>query len=141
MKKMNSSYIEIIPKYKKKAKCIIYILIFLTIILIGILCISIIKFLLSIYNRENYIFNEKINKQYFKRQNDFCDKKIEIFNYSLYINKIQLVKARFNDLDFDMYVYKEKDAVSSTITMTQSWEKIETNKIIEALEFYSKKKI
>ena len=38
-----------------------------------------------------------------------------------------------------MYVYKEKDAVSSHITTIQNWEKIETNLIIEALDFYTKK--
>lgn len=105
----------------------------------SILFLSLIKFLLSNNNEKNYIFNEKINKKYIKNQNDFCDKQSKNFNYSLYINKIMLVNASYNDIKFNMYVYKEKDGVSSLITSTQSWEKYETDLLVEALEFYTKK--
>lgn len=133
---MNAFYIKIILKCKKKSNEInyIYILISLKIIIIGIL-----YFLLSTNKRENYIFNEKINLKFIKSQNDFCENKRKTFNYSLYMNKIQLVKASINDINFNMYIYKEKDTVSSYIRKNQNWEKKETNIIIEALNFYTKK--
>ena len=127
-------------KIKKKKKLInIYIFNSLILIITGVICVLAIKLSLVNNNDSNYyIFNEKINKKYIKNQNDFCVLQ-NYNNYSSYINNITLVKANYNDISFYMYVLKGKDIVSSFIKRTQIWEKKQTTKLIEALDFYTKK--
>jgi hypothetical protein len=39
-----------------------------------------------------------------------------------------------------MFVYKNEDIVSKSIYFNKQWEKIETKKLLNALEYYSEKK-
>jgi hypothetical protein len=85
-------------------------------------------------------FNEILNEEYLKKQNDFCEKQNKYYNYE-FENKIKLEKVNFNNIIYDMFVYKNNDYVSSLISNIKVWEKDETDNIIKALSYFSKKKI
>ena len=84
-------------------------------------------------------FNEILNEEYLKKQNDFCEKQNKYYNYE-FENKIKLEKVNFNNIIYDMFVYKNNDYVSSLISNIKVWEKDETDNIIKALSYFSKKK-
>ena len=54
--------------------------------------------------------------------------------------KIDLVKVNFSSIIYDMFLYKNKDSVSSSISKFGYWEFKETNSFISALSYYSRKK-
>ena len=85
-------------------------------------------------------FNEIINEEYLQKQNDFCEKQNKYYNYE-FENKIKLEKINFNNINFNMFVYKNNDSVSSLLSDTKVWEKDETENIIKALTYFAKKKI
>jgi len=88
-----------------------------------------------IYNE----FDEKINEKYIYLQKLFCKNQNENLE-ELIENNIKLAHVDFNGNNFDMFVYKNKDYVSDKIFLTHQWEAGNTNKIIKALDYYSKKK-
>ena len=51
--------------------------------------------------------------------------------------QIKLVKADFFDKKFDMYVYKNEDIVSISISSSKFWEARETRNLINILNYYS----
>ena len=53
-------------------------------------------------------FNETINKQYIKFQNDFCKKNDKNVNKEIE-NTLKITNVNFNGINFDMYVYKGED--------------------------------
>ena len=84
-------------------------------------------------------FNEVINEKFKQKQINFCN------NISKYLNKyfenqIKLSEAHFNNITYNMFVYKENDIVSNTISDNHHYEKDETYNILDGLNFYSKKK-
>lgn len=102
--------------------------------------ISMVKELMKIKTIEIEEFNEIINDEYIKNQNNFCNNINKYLNYEIE-NKIKLAKIIFNNLTYNMFVYKNKDVVSYFISKRNSWEKFHTNNLIKGLNFYSKKKI
>ena len=84
-------------------------------------------------------FNEIINEEYLQKQNDFCEKQNKYYNYE-FENKIKLEKINFNNINFNMFVYKNNDSVSSLLSDIKVWEKDETENIIKALTYFAKKK-
>jgi FkbM family methyltransferase len=95
----------------------------------------------SIKNKNigNEEFNEIINKEYRKNQINFCrninEKLIHGFE-----DRIKLAKVIFNNITYNMFVYKNKDIVSYYISNRNKWEEKETNNIINGLNYYAKKK-
>ena len=84
-------------------------------------------------------FNEIINEEYLKKQNFFCENQSNYYNYE-FEKKIKLEKVNFNNMIFNMFIYKNDDIVSNYISTTKVWEKYETDNIIKALKYFSKKK-
>jgi len=84
-------------------------------------------------------FNEIINEKYLKKQNYFCENQNKYYNYE-FEKKIKLEKVNFNNNIFKMFIYKKNDIVSNYLSATKVWEKYETDNIINALSFFSRKK-
>lgn len=94
---------------------------------------------IKIKNIENEEFNEIINEEYKKKQINFCNNINENLNHK-FDKKIKLSKVVFNHLTYNMFVYKKQDIVSYFISKQNIWEKVETNNIINGLNYYAKKK-
>ena len=84
-------------------------------------------------------FNEILNEEYLRKQNDFCENQNKYYNND-FEKKIKLEKVNFNNIIFSMFIYKNNDIVSSFLSNIKVWEKDDTDNIIKALTFYSKKK-
>ena len=83
-------------------------------------------------------FNDINNAEYKQNQNEFCNNENEYYNRE-FENKIKLSKIIFKNITYFMYIYKQKDIVSSDISKINAWEKYETNNLIKGLDFYKKK--
>ena len=94
-----------------------------------------VKELMKIKTKEIEEFNEIINDEYIQNQNNFCNNINKYLNYEIE-NKIKLAKIIFNNLTYNMFIYKNKDAVSYAISKSNSWEKFHTNNLIKGLNFY-----
>ena len=84
-------------------------------------------------------FDDIIKEKYIQLQNYFCAKQ----NKSLipeYEKKIIKTYADFYGKKFEMFVYKKRDDVSSSIIGSHKWERSQTLKVLKALEYYSNKK-
>ena len=84
-------------------------------------------------------FDENINDQYIQLQNYFCEKQNESLVQE-YENRIINTDVIFNGKKFEMFVYKSSDAVSKSIRFEHKWEENHTLNILNALDYYSKKK-
>lgn len=89
-------------------------------------------------NNLNIEFNEEINEKYKNEQNFFCINQ-KYFSNINFENKIKKAKANFMNNSFEMFVYKEKDIVSEDIIKMGEHEGTDTNNILNALFYYSKK--
>ena len=87
----------------------------------------------------NKIFDEKMKNKYLENQNHFCENN-DLFMDPEVEKKIKNVKARLNNISFNMFVYKDNDVVSKFISQSGNWEDQPTNNIIKCLDYYSKKK-
>lgn len=87
---------------------------------------------------EDENFNEYVSQKYISNQNYFCQNDI-IFNNTLIEDKIRIVKANINNINFDMYVYKTNGCVSKSIMDQGFYEFKETNSILSSLKYYSNK--
>lgn len=88
------------------------------------------------YNKE---FNQIINSKYIEGQKFFFSN-FYIFKNLEYERQIRNAKVDFNNKIYDMYIFKNSDAVSETIINSKRWEGYCTNKILEVLNYYSSKK-
>ena len=84
-------------------------------------------------------YDENIDKKYKYFQNYFCENQDKNFNKE-FEKRITKTKYIFNGKNFDIYVYKDSDLVSSSIIKNHHYEGYYEKKILKALEFYSKKK-
>jgi FkbM family methyltransferase len=84
-------------------------------------------------------FNEIKNEEYLKKQNYFCENQNKYYNYE-FEKKLKLEKVNFNNNIFSMFIYKSNDIVSNGLSTNKVWEQNETDNIIKALEYYSRKK-
>ena len=83
------------------------------------------KDFIKIKNLESQHFNEIINEEYKHKQNNFCKNIKEFYNYE-FESKIKLAKVIFNNITYNMYVYKKDDTVSDYISRYNVWEKNST---------------
>jgi FkbM family methyltransferase len=97
------------------------------------------KKLIKIKNVEKEEFNEIINEEYRKKQINFCRKINNNLNRK-FEDRIKLAKVIFNNITYNMFVYKNNDIVSKYISNQNIWEKLDTNNIINGLNYYTKKK-
>ena len=56
-----------------------------------------------------------------------------------YENEIKIANVDFKKTKFDMYVYNESDEISNSIIQSKNWDREDTNKILDALDFYKSK--
>ena len=93
-------------------------------------------------------YNEFINNSQFDEikmmklndyQSYFC-KNPHAFNNTLIEENIKTVNIHFNDIIFQMYVYKNDDYVSKAISESGKWEQKETQSLLSSLLYYTKKK-
>jgi FkbM family methyltransferase len=84
-------------------------------------------------------FNEIKNEEYLKKQNYFCENQNKYYNQE-YEKKIKLEKVNFNNIIFNMFIYRNNDVVSNFLSTTKVWEQNETDNIIKALAYFSRKK-
>ena len=87
--------------------------------------------------KENSINNEIEYLKY--HQLYFCENQ-NLFNNSLIEEQLKSVKVNFNNITFDMIVYKYNDVVSNFISNLGTWELKETESILSSLFYYSRKK-
>ena len=99
-----------------------------------------------VYNFSNFIinefmkieeFNDIINEKYKQNQNNFC-KNINEYHNNEFENKIILGKAIYENISFNMFIYKKNDIVSDSIYNQNKWEASCTSNIIDGLNYYSK---
>lgn len=83
-------------------------------------------------------FNEVEKEKYFNKQNYFCQNS-GLFNNSSFEEKIEVANAKYNNLTFNMYVYKKGDTVSEIISKYGSWEIVETKFLLLSLDYYYNK--
>ena len=89
---------------------------------------------------ENYsFFNQEINDKYLDSQNYFCDNQNQLYN-KIFEDKILLIDIKYKDKIYNMFVYKKLDVVSRHLINYKVWEPVETNNLINALDFFSNKK-
>ena len=87
----------------------------------------------------NSLFNEIIKQKFYFHQYYFCQNQ-NLFNNSIIEKNLKIAKANLNKLSFDMFVYKDNDAVSNYISDFGSWEPEETKTLYDSLLYYSKKR-
>ena len=73
-----------------------------------------------------------------EEQKYFCDYK-NVTNNTEYENEIKIANVDFKNTTFDMYVYNESDEISNSIIKSKNWDSEDTNKILDALDFYKSK--
>ena len=83
-------------------------------------------------------FNEVEKEKYFNKQNYFCQNSA-LFNNSSFEEKIEVANAKYNNLTFNMYVYKKGDTVSEIISKYGSQEIVETKFLLLSLDYYYNK--
>ena len=93
----------------------------------------------DILKKENGTNNTNIIEKSIIEQNDFCNNLNKYKNLE-YENQIRLANIKFDNIILNMFVYKKEDIVSKSIYFNKKWEKIETKKLLNALEYYLEKK-
>ena len=83
-------------------------------------------------------FNEVINEELRQKQINFCNNMSKFENLD-FENKIKISNANFNNISYNIFIYKEKDIVSNDISKKHQYENRETYNILDGLNFYSKK--
>ena len=92
----------------------------------------------NINNNSN--FDEIKIMIFMEYQSNFC-KNQHIYNNSLIEDNIKTVNINYNDIVFEMFVYKNNDIVSKIILESGKWEPVETQSLLSSLSYYTKKKI
>lgn len=127
---------------------LIKFLLYLLIILIILFLYSIIYLLINIKYYKGKI--EKIEKnmnqhntfdiiEYYKKsQDDFCQNPSKYINMKIE-NEIALFDVKFNELKYQIYIYKSFNWVLKEVRDLGYYEKNVSNNIIEASKFYGKK--
>ena len=100
----------------------------------------------------NYKFSKLYNKLLLTHNLDkkfSYDKYLEELKYFCYYsnitkneeyeNEIKIANVDFKNITFDMYIYNESDEISNSINKSKYWDSEDTNKILDALDFYKKK--
>ena len=90
------------------------------------------------YLNKNNFFDEKAKSDINFKLKYFCRNQ-ELFYDPHLENNINLTKVKLDNITFDIFLYKEGDAVSNSILKSGNWEPLETKKILSSLNYYSKK--
>ena len=101
--------------------------------------------LTRIINNSSYIelpevtfqkLNESVLQEIKKLQMEFCSNQSKYIKYN-FENQIKLANGSLLNESFYMYIYKSQDIVSYYINLVKNYEATETEKIINALNYYS----
>ena len=76
---------------------------------------------------------------YIKQQNDFCNNNTQKYN-KLIEEQIILQEVNLSGIIYEMYVYRQLNFMTGHFKKYKSYEKVETINILEALQYYGKKK-
>ena len=90
-------------------------------------------------NNNNSHVDEIQIMKFMEYQSNFC-KNPHIYNNSLIEDNIKTVNINYNDIVFEMFVYKNNDIVSKIILESGKWEPVETQSLLSSLSYYTKKK-
>ena len=92
---------------------------------------------------KNLKFNKNIKNNnisyYIAMQNDFC-RNPGIYNNTEFDESIIKSEVNLSGVSYSMYVFKENDRVSDSIRKNKNWESKATLELVNALNFYKKKK-
>ena len=80
--------------------------------------------------------NESVLQEIKKLQMEFCSNQSKYIKYN-FENQIKLANGSLLNESFYMYIYKSQDIVSYYINLVKNYEATETEKIINALNYYS----
>lgn len=85
-------------------------------------------------NNNNSHVDEIQIMKFMEYQSNFC-KNPHIYNNSLIEDNIKTVNINYNDIVFEMFVYKNNDIVSKIILESGKWEPVETQSLLSSLYF------
>lgn len=94
---------------------------------------------LEINHNDNEIFNENINMKIKENQHHFCRTSTLFYDPEIE-NLIKMKYINFQNISFNMFIYKKNDAVSLSIKNTGAHEIDSTNNILKCLNFFELKK-
>ena len=86
----------------------------------------------------NVDLNDDIVEPYIKAQNDFCENP-DKYKIQKYENDIFLSDVKFNELKYQMYIFKSPNFILNEFRLYGAYEVPLSNYIIEALKYYQKK--
>lgn len=87
---------------------------------------------------DNEIFNENINKKIKENQRHFCHTSTLFYDQEIE-SLIKMKSINFQNISFNMFIYKKNDAVSLSIKKTGAWEIDSTNNLLKCLNFFQLK--
>ena len=91
-------------------------------------------------NDESIEFIELLNEKFLEKQNFFCHNPNSTYNKE-FEEKIEIVNINYKNKKFNIFAFKNNDIISSEIKHFKAYEEKCTNNLIDALNFFSNKKI
>ena len=131
-------------KKDEKSNYFFYFCLFFQLVLFIISSIIIYLLWRKLHKNNNIKYDDNINnndyiiKPYLKAQKEFCEKPIRYLNQK-YEDEIFLSKVKFNELLFQMYIFKTPNFILNEFNLYGAYEIPLSNNIIEALKFYGSK--
>ena len=131
-------------KRDEKSNYFFYFCLFFKLVLFIISSIIIYLLWRQLHKNNNIKYDDNINnndyiiKPYLKAQKEFCEKHIRYLNQK-YEDEIFLSEVKFNELLFQMYIFKTPNFILNEFNLYGAYEIPLSNNIIEALKFYGSK--
>ena len=88
---------------------------------------------------KNEEFNDNIKKYYEQLQTNFCSNSYDFINKEIE-NLIEEALVNFNNLTYNIFVYKENDIISKSIKNNGVWNENVTYNLISSMDYFTKKK-
>ena len=88
---------------------------------------------------KNEEFNDNIKKYYEQLQTNFCSNSYDFINKEIE-NLIEEALVNFNNLTYNIFVYKENDVCSKSIKNNGVWNENVTYNLISSMDYFTKKK-
>lgn len=88
---------------------------------------------------KNEEFNDNIKKYYEQLQANFCSNSYDFINKEIE-NLIEEALVNFNNLTYNIFVYKENDIISKSIKNNGVWNENVTYNLISSMDYFTKKK-
>lgn len=131
-------------KKDEKSNYFFYFCLFFQLVLFIISSIIIYLLWRKLHKNNNIKYDNNINNNdyiiepYLKAQKEFCEKPFRYLNQK-YEDEIFLSEVKFNELLFQMYIFKTPNFILNEFNLYGAYEIPLSNNIIEALKFYGSK--